>query len=47
MKRYKDNVKEVVTGQDCGIQMKEYNDIHVGDVIESYEEIEIKRTLKK
>ncbi len=47
LKRYKDNVKEVVTGQDCGIQMKEYNDIHVGDVIESYEEIEIKRTLKK
>ena len=47
LKRYKDNVKEVVAGQDCGIQMKEYNDIHVGDVIESYEEIEIKRTLKK
>eukprot|EP00095_Tigriopus_kingsejongensis_P007463 maker-scaffold1578_size34999-snap-gene-0.0 protein:Tk07463 transcript:maker-scaffold1578_size34999-snap-gene-0.0-mRNA-1 annotation:"translation initiation factor if-2" len=42
LKRYKDNVKEVVTGQDCGIQMKEYNDIHVGDIIESYEEIEIK-----
>jgi translation initiation factor IF-2 len=47
LKRYKDNVKDVVTGQDCGIQMKDYNDINVGDVIESYEEIEIKRTLKK
>ncbi|MGB1019272.1 MAG: translation initiation factor IF-2 [Chitinophagales bacterium] len=46
LKRYKDNVKDVVTGQDCGIQMKDYNDIHVGDVIESFEEIEIKRTLK-
>ena len=47
LKRFKDNVKEVVAGQDCGIQMKDYNDIHVGDVIESYEEIEIKRTLKR
>ena len=46
LKRFKDNVKDVVTGQDCGIQMKDYNDIHVGDVIESFEEIEIKRTLK-
>lgn len=45
LKRYKDNVKEVVTGQDCGIKMKDYNDIHVGDIIESYEEIEVKRTL--
>ena len=47
LKRFKDNAKEVVAGQDCGIQMKDYNDIHVGDVIESYEEVEIKRTLKR
>jgi translation initiation factor IF-2 len=46
LKRFKDNVKEVVTGQDCGIKMKDYNDINVGDIIESFEEIEVKRTLK-
>ncbi len=45
LKRYKDDVKEVLPGMECGISIKNYNDIKVGDVIEGYEEIEIKRTL--
>ena len=47
LKRFKDNVKEVIAGQDCGIQMENYNDIQKGDIIESYEEVEVKRTLTK
>jgi translation initiation factor IF-2 len=45
LKRFKDDVKEVVHGQDCGMNIKNYNDVMVGDIIEAYEEIEIKRTL--
>lgn len=45
LKRFKDDVKEVVMGQDCGLNIDGYNDIMVGDIIEAYEEIEIKKTL--
>ncbi len=45
LKRYKDEVKEVVNGQECGISVKGFNDIKKGDVVEAFEEIEIKRTL--
>ena len=45
LKRYKDEAKEVVMGQDCGLNIEGYNDIMVGDIIEAYEEIEIKKTL--
>lgn len=45
LKRFKDEVREVLSGQDCGIFIKDYNDIKVGDNIEGYEEQEVKRTL--
>lgn len=45
LKRFKDDVKEVVAGQDCGLNITNFNDIQVGDVIEAYEETEIKKTL--
>lgn len=45
LKRYKDDVKEVLPGQECGIAIKNFNDIKVGDIIEGYEEVKIKRTL--
>jgi len=45
LKRYKDEVKEVVSGQECGIHIKDYNNLEVGDVIEAFEELEIKRKL--
>lgn len=45
LKRYKDDVKEVYAGQECGLNIKNYNDVKVGDIIEGYEEFEIKRTL--
>ena len=45
LKRYKDDAKEVVMGQECGLNIEGYNDIQVGDIIEAYEEIEIKKTL--
>ncbi|MEI7803462.1 MAG: translation initiation factor IF-2, partial [Bacteroidota bacterium] len=45
LKRFKDDVKDVATGFECGISIKNYNDIKVGDVIEGYEEVEVKRTL--
>lgn len=45
LKRFKDDVKEVVSGLDCGLNLTNYNDIQVGDTIEGYEEIEVKRTL--
>jgi len=47
LKRFKDDVKEVTKGYDCGIQIKGYNDIKEGDVIEAYEEIAVKKKLKK
>jgi len=45
LKRFKDDVKEVVTGFECGIGLENYNDIKVGDVIESYKMIEVRRIL--
>jgi len=45
LKRYKDDVKEVRAGMECGLTVKNYNDLKAGDIIESYEIIEIKRTL--
>lgn len=45
LKRFKDDVKEVAAGYECGMSIKNYNDIRQGDVIEAYEEIEVKRTL--
>ncbi|MCM1177276.1 MAG: translation initiation factor IF-2 [Clostridium sp.] len=46
LKRFKDDVKEVNTGLDCGLNINGYNDIKVGDIIEAYTIIEIKRTLQ-
>ncbi len=46
LKRFKDDVKEVAKGYDCGMQIKNYNDIKIGDVIESYQEVAVKKTLK-
>ena len=45
LKRYKDEVKEVVSGQECGLNIKNFNDVKVGDEIEAYEETEVQRTL--
>lgn len=45
LKRFKDDVMEVKNGYECGISIKNFNDIKEGDVIESYEEREVKRTL--
>ncbi len=45
LKRFKEDVQEVKSGFECGISIKNFNDIKVGDVVESYEEREIKRTL--
>jgi len=47
LKRFKDDAKEVTKGYDCGIQFKNYNDIEVGDEIEAYQEVEVKKTLKR
>ncbi len=46
LKRFKDDVKEVGVNFECGLNLKNFNDIQVGDMIESYEEIEVKQTLK-
>ncbi len=46
LKRFKDDVKEVTKGYDCGLQIKDYNDIKEGDVVEGYQEIAIKKKLK-
>lgn len=45
LKRYKDDVKEVLSGTECGLGIKNYNDLKAGDIIEGFEEIEVKRTL--
>ena len=45
LKRFKDDVKEVVSGYDCGLSVAGYNDIHEGDLIEGYEEVEVKKKL--
>lgn len=46
LKRFKDDVREVSKGYDCGMQIKNYNDIHENDVIEAFHEIEVKKKLK-
>ena len=45
LKRFKDDVKEVATGYDCGLSIAGYNDLKVGDLIEAFEEVEVNRTL--
>lgn len=45
LKRFKDDVKEVVSGYDCGLSIQGYNDIREGDLIEAYEEVEVKKSL--
>ncbi len=47
LKRFKDDAKEVLSGFECGLNIKNYNDIRVDDIIEGYEMVEIKRTLSK
>lgn len=46
LKRFKDDVKEVTKGYECGLNLKGYNDIEVGDILEVYEEISVKKKLK-
>ncbi len=43
LKRFKDDVKEVTVGQDCGLNIESYNDIKIGDIVEGYEQVEVKR----
>ncbi|MGB4291579.1 MAG: hypothetical protein WBJ37_01685, partial [Bacteroidales bacterium] len=45
LKRFKDDVKEVSSGLECGLNIKNFNDIKVGDIIEAYKEVEVKKTL--
>ncbi|MGL5319105.1 MAG: translation initiation factor IF-2 [Bacteroidales bacterium] len=45
LKRFKDDVKEVNFGYECGLNLTNYNDIKVGDIVETYEEVEVQRTL--
>ena len=45
LKRFKDDVKEVVGGYECGLNIQNFNDIKVGDIIEAYQEVEVKKTL--
>jgi len=46
LKRFKDDVKEVAKGYDCGLQIKNYNDIQEGDIVESFQEVAVKKKLK-
>ena len=46
LKRFKDDVKEVGKGYDCGMQVKNYNDVKEGDTIEAFHEVEVKKKLK-
>ncbi len=45
LKRFKDDAKDVTSSMECGLTIKNYNDIKVGDIIEAFEEVEVKRTL--
>lgn len=45
LKRFKDDVKEVLSGYDCGLNIAGYNDIQEGDIIEAFEEVEVKKSL--
>ena len=46
MKRFKDDAKEVAKGFECGLNIERFNDIKVGDVVEAYQEVEVKQTLE-
>jgi translation initiation factor IF-2 len=46
LKRFKDDVKEAAKGFECGLNIDRFNDIKVGDVVEAYEEVEVKQTLE-
>ena len=45
LKRFKDDVREVASGYECGLNIKNFNDIKVGDTVEAYEEVEVRKTL--
>ena len=45
LKRFRDDAKEVTSSMECGLTVKNYNDIKVGDIVEAFEEVEVKRTL--
>ncbi|WP_380590110.1 translation initiation factor IF-2 [Saccharicrinis sp. FJH65] len=45
LKRFKDDVKEVASGYECGLNIQNFNDIKIGDIIEGYKEVEVKKTL--
>jgi translation initiation factor IF-2 len=45
LKRFKEDVREVASGYECGLNIRNFNDIKVGDIIEAYEEVEVKKTL--
>ncbi|MDR1562838.1 MAG: translation initiation factor IF-2 [Dysgonamonadaceae bacterium] len=45
LKRFKDDVKEVAQGFECGLNIQNYNDIKIGDIVEAFEEVEVKQTL--
>ena len=45
LKRFKDDAKEVTSSMECGLTIRNYNDIKVGDIVEAFEEVEVKRTL--
>jgi translation initiation factor IF-2 len=45
LKRFKDDVKDVTKGYECGLNIDKFNDINVGDIIEAFEEVEVKQTL--
>ena len=45
LKRFKDDVKEVASGYDCGLNIANYNDVKEGDIVEAYEEVEVSKSL--
>lgn len=45
LKRFKDDVREVTSGYECGLNIRNFNDIKVGDTVEAYEEVEVRKTL--
>jgi translation initiation factor IF-2 len=45
LKRFKDDVKDVATNTECGLTIKNFSDLRVGDIVEAFEEEEVKRTL--
>jgi translation initiation factor IF-2 len=46
LKRFKDDVKEVNRGFECGLNIDRFNDIKVGDIVEAFEEVSVKQTLE-